>query len=514
MSTLARIVSGSLASWAQIGVTLLSQIVLVPVYLAYWDADIFGVWLVIQAMVGMITTLDLGYHEYIGYEFLKFGEDNLKKLSEYVWASILVSVILNSLLFLVVFVLLYFTNVFSFLLNSDSVQTELMYESVIVFLLQLFNWFIISSISGIFSRSLIPFGYYPRTAWWSFFYALVSSTTPVIVIILGADLLWAGVASTISCLIFCVPLYIDLLRLYRKNGLHFCCPSLRLAYKSFLESLAISGKVVLEIARQHGIRLLISPLAGTQSLTSFATMRTGANVALQGLNTITNPLMPELVRFLHKRDQERIDASFGSLWFTMVTIMIPAVIGIQIFIEPLFLIWTQGKVAFEPLVFALLSISILVYALAQPAISVVRGNNLVTAQLRISAIAVGIVIGGLWMLVPILGILGAAIALLAAEIFATLAYQKTAKNWLQNNQLVWPAKPYNIAIKSTIVAVASLLAIIFVPGSIWIILIISASILSINALNYWKTLPKIATQRVKKVVIKLFGSKNFSQINS
>ena len=173
-----------------------------------------------------------------------------------------------------------------------------------------------------------------------------------------------------------VPFYIDLFKLFKKEHIRPSKPSLVLGLSNFRMSLPLLGKSLLENVRQQGVRLLLAPLSGAVGLAAFATMRTGANVALQGLNTICNPILPDLMRFLHDRDQPRSEAAFATIWVVVVALMAPAVVILQTFVEPLYVVWTQGKIPFNPLLFSILSLGVLVYAVVQPAMAIVIGNNL------------------------------------------------------------------------------------------------------------------------------------------
>src|SRR5690606_38192305 len=103
----------------------------------------------------------------------------------------------------------------------------------------------------------------------------------------------------------------------------FITPSFKMGLKDFIYSLALSGKDLLENTRQQGARLILAPLAGAVGLATFSTMRTVANIALQGLGTLTNPLMPELMSFLHKRDQERTEVALGTVWMIVAIVLSP-----------------------------------------------------------------------------------------------------------------------------------------------------------------------------------------------
>jgi O-antigen/teichoic acid export membrane protein len=309
-----------------------------------------------------------------------------------------------------------------------------------------------------------------------------------------------GLVAASSTIVLSIPLYYDLFRLLRKEKIPFQTPNWQFGYSNFVLSLAVSGKGILENSRQQGVRLIIAPFVGTIGLTAFSTMRTASNVALQGLNTVIYPLMPELMRFLHARDQVRSETSFGTVWFVLVAFMAPAMLILQAFIQPLYHIWTHGRVTFNPFLFAILSLSVLVFAVAQPAMAVVRGNNLLRPQLAITLIAAIVVIGLVCLLVPRIGLIGGGIALMASEIAANIGYKMVAKRWLNENGLVWPRKPFLIATISIWIVAAAMGGIILLPKSILIILIISLILLFLNAWRYWKILPQVATQNVKNII--------------
>src|SRR5687768_13248806 len=92
MSTAAsRLISGSLATWALIAVTIVSQIALVPVYLIYWSVEEYGIWLAIQAIINVLSTVDVGYQNFLGYEFFKFAKDR-PLVSKHLWSGIFISI--------------------------------------------------------------------------------------------------------------------------------------------------------------------------------------------------------------------------------------------------------------------------------------------------------------------------------------------------------------------------------------------------------------------------------------
>ncbi len=473
---------------------------LVPLYLSHWSVVTYGVWLAIQALVSIMSTLDFGHQEFLGYEFLRIGRDNRGELSEYIWSGISVGLLisLSQILLILAFLAL---GVLPTLLGNPKVNgLGLLHEAGLVLLLQGFTWLISTSVTGLLFRALAPFGYYPRMIWWGLFGYIATALAPVTAVIFGAGLLTAGMVAASTTVLVSLPIYWDLFRLLRKEEIYFSQPSIKLGYQNFIRSLAISGKGLLENARQQGARLVMAPLAGAAGLTAFSTMRTGANVSLQGLNTVINPLMPELMRFLHQRDQERSEAAFGTVWFVLVALMAPAMVVLQALIQPLFTLWTRGQIPFNPFLFATLSLSVLVYAVAQPAIAVVKGNNLLSAQLALSALAAVIVVGGICIFVPILGILGGGVSLLLAEVAAMIGYRVVAQRWLRENGLLWPRQHFFIALTSVVIATAALAAMVWAPAGKWIIVVGAIGLLYANLWRYWNALPSLATQHAIRIL--------------
>ena len=317
---------------------------------------------------------------------------------------------------------------------------------------------------------------------------------------MGADLIITTVVLIIGVGIYSISIYIDFFRLLKKEKIGFVKPSLSTGYKNFRKSLPLLGKSLFENIRQQGVRLILTPLSGPVGLVAFSTMRTGANVALQGLNTIVLPLVPDLMRFLHARDQSRTESAFATIWILVIAVMAPGVVILQAVIEPLYVLWTQNKVSFDPLLFALLSFGVLVYAVVQPAMAVVIGNNLTRTQLALTALAAIIIFAFLILLVPILGIVGAGVALLLAEICAAVGYKMYAKRWLKQNGLQWPSRAFHIAVASLVIAAVSLGGLIIAPQFTWILLPVSMFFFAWNVMRYWKILPQIAKQNAKNIV--------------
>lgn len=504
MSVLARFTSASLAGWVRIVFSSTIQILLVPVYLAYWDRETYGIWLTFQAMAGFTQIIDTSYQNFLGYEFLRVGNDKNKSIA-YLFSSSLPVGIMIGLLDLIGLVgsLTFVQHWPAWLGHPAFLDSHHFHELAIALIAQSVAWLLFGTIGGIAVRVVAPFGYYPRMAWWGVVALICTAIIPALAVLCGAGIRGAGIAYAVSIVAYNIPQFCDFRNILRREKIYLVRPDILLGLRLLLRSQILTLKSLLEMLRQQGARLVLAPLVGASQLAAFATMRTGANTALQGLGTVTNPLMPELMRFLNQRDQARTEAAFSTVWIVLVAVMAPSVVLLQIAAVPLFKVWTYDKIAFDPILFALLSLGVLVYAAAQPAMAVVQGNNLLRTQLILSGLAGGVVVGGMILLVPRMGIRGAGCALLSGEIVAAIGYVKVATDWLNKSQLLWPRNAFIRVILSVLVASIAMMGIALLPQWEFLFLGIGLAGLLLAFRSYWKHLPVIARQKITTLIAKL-----------
>lgn len=494
MSTTKRLISGTAASWARIGITMLTQVALVPIFLSYWDIKTYGVYIAIQAFVNGLNTLGRGYSDFLQFEFLKLGITNRPKIATLLWSGVSVILIISVVELSILYYISFYSNI-EFLFNENSIINQRFRDDIGWSLLVQWLAWIFSNIIGLFFRALNPFGYYPRMEWWNVISSILTSLITVIFIVNGNDLLGVTTASSVGAMAIMIVQFLDTNQLLKKESIQFTTASLRLGFEKYLISITLSGRYFLENFKQQGVRLLLSPLVGAASLAAFVTMRTGANVALQGLSTITNPLMPELMRFLHTKDQERMQVAFDSIWLVVVAVLAPAVLVIHALAPFLFTIWTKGQIVYDPYLFATLSLSVLVYGVAQPATAIVTGNNLLRLQMGISLVASLIVIAGIFFLVPHINIVGAGISLLTAEVAAAIGFHHYARKWLQSHQMLWPNKSYLIAARSVVIAAFGMVMMSVFPDYYLVYLAVSLIASCWNIKKYWELFSKIGVEK-------------------
>jgi len=500
MTLLARLASGSVATWVQIAVTITAQIVLVPLYLSHWDKETYGAWLMIQATIGLTTLVDTGHQAFLANEFLKVGDRDRALISKIFYSSLPIAALIG-LIEIVMVTGAITIGMQQWLSGLDAAEhSGLIRQAGIVLIIQAALWLILGGCSGIAVRVLVAFGHYSRMTWWGICASMATATAPAVAVMFGSDLLGAGIALGFATCLYCIPMFADMWRIMKHEGILPVRPDWTRGLVNFGRSMLLTVKTVLDIARLQGLRLLLSPIVGVADMAAFATMRTGANVALQGLGTVTNPLMPELMRFLRHKDQARTEAAFGFVWLLVMLVICPAVILLQWLAPSVFEVWTKGKIPFDAKLFAMLSLDVLIYALAQPAIAVVHGNNLLRSQLLLSMLASSTLIGGVVLFVPSMGIGGAGVAIVSAEVVALIGYAIIASLWLKSNAMHWPTLAFTTVAASVAIGGVALGSIAVYPQEAKLIAVLAMTLnLGMLAL-YWLQLPHMARLRVASIV--------------
>jgi len=510
MSAARRLISGSVASWVRLGLNLVSQIALVPIYLTHWDKETYGIWLAVQTFSVFVQIFDTGHQTYLQNEFLRIGQKRHRLLKRTLWSSVAVAVLLGLLQTVAVGGIILLNLHFRFLgINHAAVGDHVKSVGAAVAVILWGNalqWWAFGSIGGIFVRVLAVEGYYARMAWWGVWAQIAGTFFPAIAVLFGADLMVAGWVYLIASLIINILTIVDIWFVLVKLNLGWSRPKMSVGIKNLVLSQVVTLTTLMDTGRVTGIRLLLVPLVGAGEMATFSTLRTGANVLLQKLNTITGPLMPELMRCLNARDQARSEIAFGTVWVAVLAVLAPGTVLLQIVAPTIFRLWTHGKIVCDPLLFGTLTMPVLVYAAAQPAISVVQGNSLLPPRL-IASIASGIVLlGSLYILVHIDGIQGAGWALLLAEIVSGGCYLYYADDWLKRNEMRWPWAAFWCVVASLGATALSIVAMVM--WSRFQLPIAGGTILLQMAILvfYWRIMPKLARDRVASLVEKQLPS--------
>lgn len=493
MSTPARLVRASGLTLGRVAVTIAGQIASVPIYISYWDAKTYGVWLILQGMFGYLSLMSTAHQQYSYGEVLRRGP----KDHAAVHVLYRTSLVIAALIALAEFgaVLAFAPMAAAAVLPEDATGTT----SIVALILILHSALNLATMpfGAITAQTMTIHGHYPALAAWGLMRTASALFAPALAVVLGADLLTAGVVLIAS---HAVPAALSLAyfaRLASRQGLLAPVPiDWCMGLRNALFCLPLAGRDFIDSFRQQGFRIILSPYAGPVAVTALATTRTFANLLHQGLGTITAPLLPELMRYVVNRDQDRMEGAFAIVWLSVFSLLVPSVLMLSLLAEPIFLFWTRGAVAFDPVLFLTLMMAVLVYALGQPTAAILQGQNRIAWMISASVTA-AFALGTLSvLLVPPFGLRGAGFALLGAELCAVSLTVAGAASVLRQSGLAFPWRSFAL-VAATVGSVfgLSLLAVTAFGGRPgFMALPFSANVLL--AALYWATIPTLARDRI------------------
>ena len=153
---------------------------------------------------------------------------------------------------------------------------------------------------------------------------------------------------------------------------------------------------------------------------AFTTMRTVANIFLQGASTLSSPLLPDIVRLKASNELSKLETLMRSLAaLTSYTMSLAMIVALPM-LPTAYEIWTRGHTAFNSPLYALLAGSVLVRVFGNPCIALIFGLNALGPQFATAALQFATTLGVAVLLVPIDGVRGAGLAILLGEIIGSL----------------------------------------------------------------------------------------------
>lgn len=493
-----RLAKGTGLNLGQVATAVLGQIATVPIYLSYWDAQTYGVWLIMQGMVSYLSLLSEAFQQYSYGEVLRRGS----KAHDAVHTLYRTSLAVAFLIALGEFgAILALAPAAAALALPDTMAEA---TSSLVSILILFGILNLATVpfGAITSQTMTIHGYFPALAASGLLRTASSLFAPAIAVALGADLWTAGLVLIGS---HAVPAALSLVywaHLARRYGLLAPKPiDWRMGARNFLLCLPLAGRGFIESFRQQGFRIFLGNYLGMVSVTKLATTRTFANMLYQGLTSITAPLLPELMRYVVNRDQDRVEGAFAIVWLYVFALLVPGVLILCAVAEPVFLIWTRGTVGFDGVLFLCLLIVVLLYAAGQPAAAILQGHNRIITMFS-AAVAAALALAVLAAtLVPSFELRGAGYALIGAELCAMIVTVFGARRLLREAGLAFPLRSFGLVLGNIATVSGLSFLVVTVMGGKAVLFLLPLAASAVFTTLYWKTIPALARERIAELAV-------------
>jgi len=435
MSSLKRIISGTISGLVRNFINLIIIIISLPIYLTFWDVEQYGIWVLIFSIVGFLKLPIFTYQEYLQNEFLKIGKLKRFEISKLIYGSIfLTSLVLGFILLLTIIAFeLSFTMKF---LNIDEKYFNVIQISTFLIL----SSEIIGYIVGIYSRALYPFNYYPKIHWIGLLIVIFIPAFQLISLNYGFKIIELSILTFLLTNLINFIFLFYLAKIFKKENIKYKGLFIKHNINHFINSFYLLFGNLITLLKNEGSRLVMVPFVGAIQLAAYVTMKTANNILKQLFNSFANSLLIEFSAYINKKNKKKFIKTYTFLIAILSIVIIPVAFFFQIIISDLFLFWTRGKIQFDNILFASMTIAFLIMIFYQPAYLIIKSRNLFFEEMKISIISSIIFIVLFIILIQKYSIRGVGYTLIATEITACIYFFLYANKWLEKKFIKFDRK--------------------------------------------------------------------------
>lgn len=398
--------------------TLVFQLVSVPVCLKYWGKESYGSWLALLSAFMMLRALDGGFVAYVGNKLNYLYHQNTDELREHLASAATGIVVIGSLQLLIAAGTLIF-HPLAAILGMPSGHDEDVAAQIGLLVLMV-SWVLTGSYLGIVHRLLTPAGMMYQAAWW----AMTFQTAQFISIMAAAVMRLSMLQTSLLFAVVQIVVYITS-ALYVGRMLPAFYPwlrgaSARLGLKDLGHSLMLTSSNVIQQSATYGMVLMVSAIAGPIAVPLFTTVRTLTNLWTSVTTVLTSPLLPEVVRIHVKGEVHKLAAINQAFWVLVGSAVNLGALFFYPLIPFLYGQWTAHAVALNKPLLALMMASVVVTnagALIALHLNGINSLRIVFAT-SVARAALGLGAGALGF--RVLGLSSFGVGILAGELAATL----------------------------------------------------------------------------------------------
>ena len=286
MSSFKRIISGTTSGILRNFINLIIIILSLPIYLSFWEVELYGIWVLIFSIVGFLKLPIFTYQEYLQNEFLKIGKSKKYEISKLIYGSIFLTLIAFSFILLISIIIFEFSFVMKFL-NVDKKYFNVIQISVFLLL----SSEIIAYIVGIYSRALYPFNYYPKINWIGLLIIICIPVFQLISLFYDFKIIELSILTFISTNIINFIFLIYLAKVFKKENIKYKGLFIKQNINHFINSFYLLFGNFITLLKNEGSRIILLPFLGTIQLVAYVTMKTANNILKQFFNAFTNSLL-------------------------------------------------------------------------------------------------------------------------------------------------------------------------------------------------------------------------------
>ena len=415
------------------GITILIQLVSVPLYLHFWGVKLYGEWLILSAIPAYLALSDIGFASVAANDMTMrvANGDRRGALEVYqsIWLFISgVSLLIGSVLALIVY---------SVPIAAQFSITHISEAQTRHLLLVLLMYVLVGLQGGVFNAAFRAAGRYAYGTTLSNTVRLAEWAVSIVGLLLGGGVMVIAVLTLTIRLFGLLLMWLILLKQERWLRLGTHAASMKQVRRLLKPAVAFMAFPLGLALSLQGMVLIIGMTLGATAVVVFSAYRTLTRLLVQVITMLNQALWPEisaaygakqmvLVRKLHR------NGSTISLWISLAAIALLGVTG-QWFVG----VWTRHAFAQNDMLFALLLASTFLNVIWQTSWVVLMATNQhqkITLVFIVSA-ACGLMLG--IIVIPLLGISGSGLVLIFVELPMLFIAINSALHLIDDNWLAY-----------------------------------------------------------------------------
>lgn len=411
--------------------TLVVQVVGVPIFLIHWGTALYGEWILLNTIPAYFGLSDIGFGSVAGNEMTMLvaagKKDEALNVFQSVWIlTTVISILVGMLLLAGIWVVPLDRWIHVRNLSEHQVR-------IIVLLLGLS---VLASMQetlfqgafrcvgkypfGTFAKSLLSFGSFAAST-----VAVIFGTRPVGVALvyliangIGTLVLWLLLKREIPWIEFGI-----------RHASWSVIRSLTSPAISFM-SFPIGNAITLQ-----GILVVIGSVLGPASVVVFSTARTISRSANQVMQLINTSVWPEVSAAFGTRNLALARKLHSTACQISIFLCLALSVGLAVFGNILWKTWTVGKVATDPILLDIMLLQLLISALwyTSSVIHMSINKHQGLAKITLFTSCLSLAIAWLLMRIPSVGLRGAAAAMVVSDALTTVYVLKTSLRLLEES---------------------------------------------------------------------------------
>lgn len=354
-----RIVKTTLISFLSTGISILFQIIMVPICLYYWGKDEFGAWLSVSAAFTLIRTIDSGYTTYVGNRLNILYHKNQYEMRK-VLASAIWGILFLCILQVAILICLYYSNRFNLLVGDKQLSTGV--NVVFILLMMTVIWMSTCAYIGILHRLLVPVGLMHQQLWWMLVLQVAQSVAIIIAAYCQMTIFSAALLFSISQSLVYITSGVYIRTQIPEFYPWVCGGDFKTAFDELKKSIPMSINGIVQQLGNSGLVVLVASVLGAAMVPVYSTMRTFSNLWTTVSNIVSAPLLPDVVRF-HSTSEPHKLFQVNQVHLLLMGVVNLSLLLIYPLISFIYIFWTHHKLEFNHSLMSLLMASVALFSI-------------------------------------------------------------------------------------------------------------------------------------------------------